>query len=54
MYKFGTKSQQKIATCHPDLQDILDEAIKIVDFTVLCGHRAKRILSFWKIQGSIP
>ncbi|RLI49790.1 M15 family peptidase [Candidatus Bathyarchaeota archaeon] len=41
MYKFGTKSQQKIATCHPDLQDILDEAIKIVDFTVLCGHRGE-------------
>jgi len=42
MYKFGQLSQQRIATLHPDLQDLLDEAIQLVDFTVLCGHRGQR------------
>jgi len=41
MYKFSQKSQQKISTCHPDIQEILDEAINLVDFSVLCGHRGE-------------
>jgi|AntRauTorcE11897_2_1112592.scaffolds.fasta_scaffold00046_43 peptidoglycan L-alanyl-D-glutamate endopeptidase CwlK len=39
MYKFGPTSQRRLDTCHPKLQEILNEAIKHVDFSVLCGHR---------------
>ena len=39
MPKFGNKSLEKLKTCDPRLQDILHEAIKIFDFSVLEGHR---------------
>lgn len=38
-YSFGARSQKNIESCHAHIQDILRETIKIVDFTVLCGHR---------------
>lgn len=41
MYKFGKKSYERLLTCDPRLQEILNEAIKIVDFSVLCGHRGE-------------
>jgi len=41
MPKFGKSSMQRRATCHPDLQIILDEAIKHIDFTILDGHRTE-------------
>ena len=41
MYRFGKQSQAKLDTCIPELQEILNEAIKEIDFTVLCGHRGK-------------
>ena len=31
----------QLATCHPKLQKVLNEAIKYVDFTVVEGHRGK-------------
>lgn len=42
MYKFGARSQQKLNTCHNDIQEVLNEAIQIIDFTVLCGHRGQK------------
>ena len=39
MYKFGTKSQARLDTCHPLIQEIMKEAIKLVDFSIDCGHR---------------
>ena len=39
MYKFGEASQERLNTCHPKIQEILEEAIQIVDFSVLCGVR---------------
>lgn len=39
MPQLSQASQDKLATCDQRLQDILNEAIKIVDFTVLTGHR---------------
>lgn len=39
MPKFSERSAERLATCDQRLQDILNEAIKYVDFTVLCGHR---------------
>ena len=41
MYKFGSASQARLETCHPDIQEILNEAIKIVDFSVLEGTRSE-------------
>ena len=41
MYKFGKTSQERLETCHEKIQEILNEAIQIVDFTVLCGHRGE-------------
>lgn len=41
MYRFGSSSKANLSTCHPKLQEILNEAIKHVDFSVICGHRNK-------------
>ena len=41
MYSFGKSSRARLDTCHPKIVEILEEAIQIVDFTVLCGHRTK-------------
>jgi len=41
-YEFSTKSKLKLATCHPDLQVIMNAAIKAsqVDFGIAEGHRS--------------
>lgn len=39
MPQFGIKSKQMRGSCHPDLQRVLDEAIKHFDFSVVWGHR---------------
>ena len=39
MPKFGKKSLDRLATCHPDLQKVMNEAIKHYDFTILYGYR---------------
>lgn len=39
MPKFSATSRARLATCDARLQEILNEAIEIVDFTVLEGHR---------------
>ena len=40
MPKFGNASKQRLATVHPDLQKILNEAIKYYDFSITEGYRA--------------
>lgn len=39
MPRFGTQSKKKRDECHPDLIEVLDEAIKHYDFSVIDGHR---------------
>ena len=39
MGAFGAASLAKLAECAQPLQDVLNEAIKYNDFTVICGHR---------------
>jgi peptidoglycan LD-endopeptidase CwlK len=39
MPRLSFKSKQLLATCHPDIQKVMNEAIKDFDFLVLCGHR---------------
>lgn len=41
MPTFSETSRQKLLTCDPRLQEILNEAIKYVDFVVLEGHRGQ-------------
>ena len=40
MPSFSAKSLNKVRQCHPDLQRVLNRAIKVMDFTVLEGHRS--------------
>jgi hypothetical protein len=41
MPAFGKASQERLATCHPDLVRLFNEVVKIYDCTVTCGHRGK-------------
>ena len=41
MPSFSKRSADRLAQCHPDLQLVMNEAIKHMDFTVLCGHRGQ-------------
>jgi peptidoglycan L-alanyl-D-glutamate endopeptidase CwlK len=41
MNKFSKKSQERLATCHPDLQKIFNKVIEHYDCTIVCGHREK-------------
>jgi peptidoglycan L-alanyl-D-glutamate endopeptidase CwlK len=41
MPSFSETSRQKLTTCDPRLQDILNEAIQYVDFMILEGHRGQ-------------
>ena len=36
---FSAKSEEKKLTCDKQLQDILDDAIKVIDFSIICGFR---------------
>lgn len=40
MYSFGKASKARLETCHPDLQRLMNEVIKLYDFSVLEGHRS--------------
>ena len=40
MYKFSEKSLSRLKTCHPDIQAILNELIKIYDFSIIEGIRS--------------
>lgn len=42
MYQFGTTSKERLATCHEDLQKVMNLAIKRspIDFGIACGHRS--------------
>lgn len=39
MPKFSARSMERFNTVHPQLRELLYEAIKFVDFTILAGHR---------------
>lgn len=42
MPSFSKRSKDNLATCHENLQLIAEDAIKIIDFTVIEGHRGKQ------------
>ena len=39
MPRFGNKSKERLATCHPDLQRVFNEVINYVDCSILEGYR---------------
>jgi peptidoglycan L-alanyl-D-glutamate endopeptidase CwlK len=39
MPSFGQESTENLVQCDQQLQDVLNEAIKYIDFSVICGHR---------------
>jgi peptidoglycan L-alanyl-D-glutamate endopeptidase CwlK len=41
MPQFGPESKKKLALLHPDLQALLREAIKVMNFTIVCSFRDK-------------
>lgn len=41
-FYFGARSLLNLQTCCWDLQCLAQEAIKIIDFTVICGFRDKK------------
>ena len=41
MPSFSQRSMERLLTCHEDLQGVLSEAIKITDFSVICGNRGE-------------
>ena len=43
-YSFGTKSRQRLNTCHADLILIAETALALspVDFSIVEGHRSKQ------------
>ena len=41
MFKYGKRSKQRLETCDPRLQEIMNEAIKVMDISILCGHRGE-------------
>lgn len=42
MPSFGKRSLSHLATCHEDLQIIAHDAIKLIDFVVIEGHRDQK------------
>lgn len=51
MYKFSKISTERLNTCHPDLQKLFNEVIKIADCTIICGHRTEQEQQFVYEQG---
>jgi len=42
MAKFSKISRDRLATCHADLQKVMNAAIKRSDFSILCGYRGAK------------
>lgn len=40
-FKYSAKSQERLKTCHPDIQKLLNKAIKHYDITIIEGIRTK-------------
>lgn len=51
MPSLSASSRAKLATCHPDLIVVIEEAIKHYDFTVVYGHRSNEEQAALYAQG---
>lgn len=56
MPEFGVTSKEKLKTCDPAIQAVLEEAIKLVDFSVIYGHRnqAEQDKAFAEKKSKLP
>lgn len=58
MPTFSKRSNERLNTCHDDLQRIMREVVKEFDCSILCGHRDEatqnRLLAEGKTQLSYP
>jgi peptidoglycan L-alanyl-D-glutamate endopeptidase CwlK len=54
MYFFGEKSINQLSTCHPDLQLIMNTAIKIsdIDFSIIEGYRTLELQEKYYNEGA--
>ena len=43
MPKFGSKSTERLLTCHTDIIRVFNEVIKHVDCSILEGHRGEKL-----------
>lgn len=41
MAKFGKRSDDRLNTCHEDIQKVMRAAVKIYDISVVWGHRGR-------------
>jgi peptidoglycan L-alanyl-D-glutamate endopeptidase CwlK len=39
MFKLSKTGKERLETCHPDLQIIVNELLQTIDVSVLCGER---------------
>ncbi|QDP56922.1 MAG: hypothetical protein Unbinned3849contig1000_54 [Prokaryotic dsDNA virus sp.] len=51
MAKFGTKSKERLSTCHPDIQKVFNEVIKTIDCTVTEGMRGEELQNKYFDEG---
>lgn len=52
MPSFGVNSKRHLNTLHPDLQDVLNEAIKHYDFSIIWGHRGREDQNRFYLEGT--
>ncbi|MBW8001731.1 MAG: M15 family metallopeptidase [Planctomycetes bacterium] len=52
MFLYGKKSIEQLETCDPLLQDLFHQVIKIVDVTILVGHRGQLEQNSFYLMGS--
>lgn len=52
MPKFSKRSQERLATCHIDLQRLFNEVIKHYDCTILDGYRSEKLQDFAFYSGN--
>ena len=51
MAKFGTKSKERLSTCHPDIQKVFNEVIKTIDCTITEGMRGEELQNKYFDEG---
>lgn len=40
MRKFSNRSKTRLLSCEPDLRDLMEEVLQVIDITILEGHRS--------------
>ena len=50
-YRFGRKSKQRLAQLHKDLQFLCTEVIKIINFSIVEGHRGEKRQNQYYVAG---